>query len=198
MSTQENTSPTAAEPSAKMRLSTAVPNSADSPHWTATLNDGTHVVIRPIHKTDGDLERAFFQRLSPEARHMRFLGQMTELSDDLLNSLIDIDYRRDVAFIALVHRDNEKQEIGVARYGTNEDGTICECAVTVADDWQKKGLGSVLMHHLIDVARDRGVQSMISLDAADNLPMRDLAHFLGFLRETDPNDATQVIHTLTL
>ncbi|MEO8461309.1 MAG: GNAT family N-acetyltransferase [Dokdonella sp.] len=176
----------------------SAPPSADSPHWTEILKDGTHVIIRPIRKADAALERAFFKRLSPEARHMRFLGQMNEPSDELLKCLTDIDYRRDIAFIALVHRDNEKKEIGVARYGTNDDGTICECAVTVSDEWQKKGLGSVLMRHLIEVARAQGVQTMISLDAAGNLAMRDLARFLGFRRKVDPNDATQVIHTLTL
>jgi len=172
--------------------------SRDAPRWTETLSDGTHVVIRPIHKEDAALERAFIKRLSPESRRLRFLGQMNDVSDELVKALTDIDYRRDVAFVALVHRDGEKREIGVARYGTNKDGSVCECAVTVADDWRKRGLGVVLMRHLIDVARSRGVRSMFSIDEADNAGMRDLAKFLGFKRAHDPDDATQVIHTLAL
>jgi len=172
--------------------------SADSPHWTEKLRDGTHVIIRPIRKKDAALERAFIKRLSPEARRMRFLGQMNEPSDDLIEALTDLDYRRDMAFIALIHRDGEKQEIGVSRYGTSPDGKACECAVTVSDQWHNKGLGTLLMRHLIDVARARGVRKMISLDSADNLPMRDLAAFLGFTRKRDPQDPTQVIHTLML
>jgi GNAT superfamily N-acetyltransferase len=172
--------------------------SRDAPQWTETLLDGTRVFIRPIRKEDATLERTFIRRLSPESRRLRFLGQMSEPSDLLLKALTEIDYRRDVAFIALVHRDGEKQEIGVARYGTNEDGTVCECAVTVADEWRKRGLGVALMRHLIDVARSRGVRSMFSIDEADNGGMRDLAKFLGFRRARDPDDATQVIHTLTL
>jgi GNAT superfamily N-acetyltransferase len=172
--------------------------SRDAPQWTETLSDGTHVFIRPIRKEDAALERAFIKRLSAESRRLRFLGQMNEASDDLVKALTDIDYRRDVAFVALVHRDGEKREIGVARYGTNEDGTACECAVTVADEWRKRGLGVALMRHLIDVARSRGVRSMFSIDEADNAGMRDLAKFLGFRRARDPDDATQVIHTLTL
>jgi hypothetical protein len=54
------------------------------------------------------------------------------------------------------------------------------------------------MRHLIEVARSRGVRSMFSIDEADNASMRDLAKFLGFRRTRDPDDATQVIHTLTL
>jgi GNAT superfamily N-acetyltransferase len=172
--------------------------SRDAPHWTEKLADGTHVIIRPIRKEDAALERAFIRRLSPESRRLRFLGQMNEASDELVRALTDIDYRRDVAFVALVHRDGEKREIGVARYGTNKDGTVCECAVTVADEWRKRGLGVALMRHLIDVARARGIRSMFSIDEADNAGMRDLARFLGFRRARDPDDATQVIHTLAL
>jgi GNAT superfamily N-acetyltransferase len=172
--------------------------SRDAPHWTDTLSDGTHVLIRPIHKEDAALERAFIRRLSPESRRLRFLGQINEASDELVRALTDIDYRRDVAFVALVHRDGEKREIGVARYGTNKEGTVCECAVTVADEWRSRGLGVLLMRHLIEVARAHGVRSMFSIDEADNGAMRELAKFLGFRRARDPGDATQVIHTLAL
>ena len=54
----------------------------DDPHWTATLKDGTRVLIRPIHKEDAALERTFLKRLSPESRRLRFLGQMGEPSDE--------------------------------------------------------------------------------------------------------------------
>ena len=184
-------------PAAPRALIPAAP-SRDAPRWTDTLADGTHVIIRPIRKEDAALERAFIKRMSPESRRLRFLGQMNEASDALVQALTDIDYRRDMAFVALVHRDGEKREIGVARYGTNQDGTACECAVAVADEWRHRGLGVLLMRHLIDVARSRGVRTMFSLDEADNTAMRDLAKFLGFRRARDPADATQVIHTLTL
>lgn len=181
---------------AKALITTAP--SRDDPHWTATLADGTRVLIRPIHKEDAALERAFLKRLSPESRRLRFLGQMSEPSDELIHNLTDIDYRRDMAFVALVHREGEKREIGVARYSTGADGKSCECAVTVSDDWRNRGLGTLLMRHLIDVARSRGVRSMMSIDEADNMGMRDLAKFFGFGRKSDPDDPSLVIHTLKL
>ncbi|MEO6689021.1 MAG: GNAT family N-acetyltransferase [Dokdonella sp.] len=181
-------------PQAEKEIST----SAGNQQWTDVLRDGTHVIVRAIHPEDGELERAFIQKLSPESRHFRFLGSINQVSDDLLHKLTDVDFRRDFAFIALVHRDGEKQEIGVSRFSMSVDGTSCECAVAVADDWQKKGLGTLLMRHLITVARERGVHTMISMDAADNTAMQDLASFLGFHRKADPDDSTQVIHTLEL
>ena len=185
-------------PIAHRKALVPTPPSADSPRWTETLSDGTRILVRPLRKSDAELERAFIKRLSPESRRMRFLGQMNEPSDALIKSLTDLNPRRDVAFIALVHRDNEKREIGVSRYQTSPDGRICECAVTVSDEWQKKGLGTLLMRHLIEVARSRGIHKMISIDAADNLQMRDLARFLGFRRQVDPQDPTEVVHILTL
>lgn len=171
---------------------------ADDSHWKETLRDGTHVLIRPIHASDAALEKKFIERLSPVSRRYRFLGSIAEPSDELIRRLTRIDHDRDAAFIALVHRDGEKLEIGVSRFSPSADGQSCECAVAVADDWQHKGLGVALMRHLIEVARARGIRSMVSYDAADNAAMRDLAEFLGFHRATDPDDATQVVHTLSL
>ena len=54
------------------------------------------------------------------------------------------------------------------------------------------------MRHLIKLARQNGYKQMISIDAADNEAMHELAHYLGFQRQMDPQDCTQVIHTLTL
>lgn len=187
--------PTPAQPSHALA---SAPPTADDPRWTETLRDGSHVVIRPLHHDDIELERRFIERLSPEARRMRFLGQMSAPGDELLRQLTQIDYVHDIAFVALVHRDGEKREVGVSRYSVGIDGQSCECAVAVDDEWDGLGLGTLLMRHLIETARARGIRSMVSLDSADNWRMRDLAAHLGFVREQDPDDATQVFHRLTL
>jgi GNAT superfamily N-acetyltransferase len=170
----------------------------ESLRWVETLRDGTHVIIRPIRKEDLELERAFIERLSAESRRMRFLGQIREPSDEMLRHLTDIDYKNEMAFIALVHRDGQTREIGVARYSTSADGKFCECAIAVSDEWHYKGLATLLMHHLIDVARTRGIHTMVSYDAIDNGQMRELATFLGFKRKPDPEDSGMVVHSLTL
>jgi len=71
-------------------------------------------------------------------------------------------------------------------------------AITVLDEWQDKGLGAMLMMHLIEVAKSRGIQRMWSVDSAANVAMSELAHDLGFHREQDPEDASQVIHRFQL
>ena len=80
-------------------------------------------------------------------------------------------------------------------------GTVRErpdVAVTVLDDWQGHGLGTALMRRLIEAARERGIRTMVSLDFAENQEMAHLAHHLGFVTSGDPDDRTQVVHTLTL
>lgn len=166
-------------------------------HWHETLRDGTRVLVRPIRKEDGPLERAFIERLSPTSRGYRFLGQI-KVNDDMVRRLTDINYQRDMAFVALRHEAGEKKEIGVSRFCTSEDGASCECAVVVSDEWQGRGLGYLLMRHLIEVARQRGIKRMFSIEAAGNLQMRNLATDLGFKRKVDHEYPSEVIYSLDL
>lgn len=167
-------------------------------HAQEKLRDGTTVLIRPILGEDIELERRFIKGLSSESRRFRFLDQFNEPSSDMLKRFTHPDPAREVAFIALIADGPEKREIGVARYSANADGSACECAVAVSDEWHNKGLATLLMGHLIKIARERGVGRMYSIDATDNAAMRDLAAHMGFERRVDPDDAAQVIHTLDL
>jgi GNAT superfamily N-acetyltransferase len=170
----------------------------DYPRWTETLRDRTRVVIRPITRADAAREREFIESLSPQTLRFRFLGQVRHPSTELIEHLTDLDYQRDVAFAAVVPDNADEKILGISRYGTSTDGTSCECAVTVRDDWHRRGLGTALMRHLIEVARARGILFMYSIDSAENTEMADLARHLGFTRGIDPQDASQVVHRLLL
>jgi GNAT superfamily N-acetyltransferase len=167
-------------------------------HWIESLADGTPVLIRPLRPQDREREEDFLRRLSPDSRRFRFLGGFKEAGPDLVNQLMDVDYDQRMAFVALAHDNGKLREVGVSRYSATSEQGHCECAVTVADDWRQRGLGVLLMRHLIDLARRNGFKVMTSLDAADNEAMRDLANYLGFHRRLDPDDSSQVIHTLDL
>ncbi|BAN48420.1 GNAT family N-acetyltransferase [Metapseudomonas resinovorans] len=177
---------------------TASPAVPADDHWIEALDDGSHVLIRPLRAEDREREREFIRRLSPETRHLRFLCAIKEASPALLDQLMDVDYRDRMAFVALVHRDGELIEVGVSRYAATDEPGHCECAVTVADDWLGRGLGVVLMRHLIDSARNNGFKRIYSVDAATNAGMQRTARALGFNCRRDPHDATQVIHSLEL
>lgn len=168
-------------------------------HWIDRLNDGSPVLIRPLRAQDREREKAFIENLSPLTRHQRFLGEVKEVDGRLLDQLMDVGNRERVAFVALVHDNGSLREIGISRYAQAGDGAeVCEFAVTVADDWQQRGLGALLLQHLIDEARNNGFKQLYSVDSAANRSIRDLTNALGFNHRTDPDDATQVIHSLDL
>ncbi|MEB0047535.1 MULTISPECIES: GNAT family N-acetyltransferase [unclassified Pseudomonas] len=166
-------------------------------YWIETLKDGRHILIRPLEEKDRDREYAFIKRLSAESRHMRFLAQVNEPGTALLNQLMDTDNKQRTAYIALVHENGQLIEIGISRYAATGEHE-CECAVTVADDWNHLGLGTALMEHLIKAARQNGFRQMYSVDASSNGPMRELAKALGFETHNDPDDSRQVIHRFFL
>jgi GNAT superfamily N-acetyltransferase len=179
----------------------ALPGTAsDEPDmtWRVELRNGAEVLIRPICDDDLEMERQFIEGLSPQSRRFRFLGEVKTPGAALLKQFTHLDPSRDVAFIALSNDGVATQEVGVSRYSTLTNGSSCECAVAVSDDWQHEGLGTLLMQHLIEVARERGIESMYSIDASDNHAMRELAEYLGFVSRPDPSNPAQVVHTLKL
>lgn len=155
------------------------PYPADLVHHTQ-LADGTDITIRPIRPEDAEMEQTFVRNLSRESRYMRFMQALKELTPDMLVRLTQIDYDREMAFVALTQRNDETMEIGVSRYAINPDGDSCEFALVVADEWQNRGLGALLMQILMEAARHRGLERMNGSVLAGNSNMLDLMRRLGF------------------
>jgi GNAT superfamily N-acetyltransferase len=159
---------------------------------------GDVVTIRPIRLADAEMEAEFVRRLSPQTRHYRFFGGVKELSPTEVSNLCDVDGKHSMAFVATVRQDGRETEIGVSRYAPNSHADVREIAVTVADEWQHKGLGTLLMQQLIKSAQLNGVRHLYSVDLSDNSGMRSLAKDLGMSAKRDPSDAHQVIYSLHL
>jgi len=167
-------------------------------HWVETLSDQSTVVVRPLLPTDAQAEREFIEDLSPESRHFRFLGQVANPSQALIAQLTNVDFNNDVALAATIPEHGRDRIVGVGRYCAENGGKRCECAITVAEDWRERGLGTALMKHLIQIARQRGIQVIYSIDSAENHAMSELARHLGFTTRLDPEDASLCSHTLKL
>lgn len=172
--------------------------SPDYPRCTVVLRNGAKSLVRPIQRGDMIAERRFIEGLSPTTRRQRFLGQVNSPSARFLEALTDIDYANDVALAAFDPDAAQSTIVGVARYAVDNTRERCECAVVVADAWQRNGLGTALMRQLIKIAQERGIRLMESIDLAGNSEMRELAHALGFHPRTDPRDPRQVIYALPL
>jgi len=142
---------------------------------------GPPVALRPIRPEDASIERAFVENLSTQSRQYRFMNALRELTPMMLARFTQIDYDREMAFIATVEDQGVEREIGVVRYITNPDGESCEFALVVADEWQRRGLGRRMMTLLIEVARARGLREMIGHVLAENRGMLGLSESLGFV-----------------
>lgn len=156
------------------------------------LRDGTSVTIRPIRPEDAELEQAFVRALSEQSRYMRFMTTINELPSKKLNFFTDVDYDRHLALIATIDQDGHELQIGVARYVATENDGLCEFAVTVADDWQGKGIASRLMGALMEAAKSRGFTAIEGLVFASNQKMLDLARHLGFDVRPVPGESETV------
>ncbi|MDP8955921.1 MAG: GNAT family N-acetyltransferase [Actinomycetota bacterium] len=143
------------------------------------LRDGTPVLVRPVRPDDRGVIRNGFARLSPESRYFRFMTPMSSLSEGHLDYLTKLDFVDHVAWLA-IRPDHPDEGLGVARYvRTKEDPTIAEAAVTVIDDYQGRGLGTLLLALLATVARAAGVRTFRAFVVQHNARMRNLLEQLG-------------------
>ncbi len=150
------------------------------------IAEGINLTIRPMRPEDAEIEQAFVRGLSEESKHFRFSGALQELTPTMLVRFTQFDYDREMAIIAVVEEAEKEVEVGVVRYAIDLDGTSCEFALVVADEWQHKGIGRKLMEVLMNVARDKGMDIMEGDVLANNRGMLDLVSGLGFqVREGD-------------
>ena len=148
---------------------------------------GLEVRVRPIRPEDGPALIAAFAKLSLEAVRFRFFGLLKELPHALAARLTQIDYDREMAFVATPVGD-ASQILGVARFAADPDGERAEYAVTVRTDVAGQGLGSLLLGRLIGYARARGLKELFGEVLSGNDRMLALARDLGFTVEAAPDN----------
>ena len=137
------------------------------------LRDGSTVVIRQVQATDAPLLVDGFTRLSARSRQMRFLTRKNELTQAELRYFTEVDHHDHEALAALNPADG--RGVGIARYVRDAgDPQAAEIAVTIADDWQGRGLGTELLAQLTSRARGEGIRRFTALVSADNAAMAGL------------------------
>jgi nucleotide-binding universal stress UspA family protein/RimJ/RimL family protein N-acetyltransferase len=147
----------------------------------ARLRDGSAVSIRAIEPADRPQLQAAFDRLSAESRYRRFMRPMQQLSSAELGYLTAVDHRDHEALVAISPAGDI---VGVARYVRVDEPEAAEAAVTVADDWQGRGLGKALLEPLVERARDEGITRFRALVLSDNRRALGVLEALGETRRT--------------
>jgi len=161
------------------------------------VRDGAPLLLRPIRPDDVEREHAFVASMSDTSRYYRFQHPVSGLSQEMIARFTQLDYAREMALVAI---DIASDQIaGVSRYFPNPDRVTAEFAVAIADSWQARGLGMILMKSLIACARDAGYRAIEGSVLPANLGMLKLAEQLGFVMEKgdDPNHTVRIVLTLS-
>jgi acetyltransferase len=155
---------------------------------------GERILIRPVKPEDAPQHVAFFNSLDPEDVRYRIFTRMRELQHSQLARLTQIDYDREMAFIATrVHENGESETLGVARAIADPDNNKAEFAIIVRSDLKGKGLGRILFRKLIDYCRSHGMQQIIGETLNYNKALIRLVREFGFEVKPSPDGDTMLL-----
>jgi acetyl coenzyme A synthetase (ADP forming)-like protein len=149
----------------------------------ALLRDGGSVHIRAIRPTDRSRLSAFFQQLSARSVYFRFFQTKTRLTDQELQYYTELNFIHHVGLVATLWEGGEEHIIAVGRYispqGDNPPSRA-EVAFAVADVHQGRGLGTLLLEHLADIARGQGITEFEAEVLGENNRMLQVFADSGF------------------
>ena len=151
--------------------------------------------LRPIRPADIALYPDFFRRVTPDDVRLRFLGYRKAFPDEMLKRLTQLDYDREIAFVAI---GEDGSLAGISRLSADPNHESAEFGLLVRSDLQGRGLGWALMTHLIDYGRADGLSRIEGIMFDENDRMIDLARDLGFVIHDHPDDRTLELAVLTL
>ncbi|WP_331353169.1 bifunctional acetate--CoA ligase family protein/GNAT family N-acetyltransferase [Cellvibrio sp. UBA7671] len=145
------------------------------------LRNQRQVLLRPIRPEDELNLQAFDNSQSKEDRYKRYFAELPQFSHEQMARLTQIDYAREMAFVAVAHNNYKQEEIlGVVRVQTDPDNTQAEFAMAVRSELKGIGLGARLLQKMIDYCRSQGTQEIVGCTMLENSGMANLARKLGF------------------
>ena len=137
------------------------------------------VQLRPIRPEDASKLAQLIEDLAPEDRRMRFFTPLQTLGTAALVRLTQIDYDREMAFVAYVE-EVPNRLLGVARLAADPDNIAAEFAIVVRSEFHRRGLGKLMLGQLVAYAQARGTSELFGDVLAENHGMLALCAKLGF------------------
>ena len=150
-----------------------------------TLRDGTPVLIRRLVAEDAALYPDFLSNVTAEDLRLRFFGPMREVSHELLDKLIHYDPACAMAFIAV--DEKSRKMLGVVRLHDDASGEEAEFAILVRSRLKSHGVGWLLMKHMIEFSRHKGLKTVRGQVLSENTAMLTMCAELGFHIADDPD-----------
>lgn len=145
------------------------------------LRDGALLRMRALRQSDREALIALFNRCSPETRRYRFLRMITSLPDSLLDQLVATDGVRHVALVLTQGENDEEKIVAVGRYfALDKHPNVAEVSFLVEDAMQKRGIGTILLDALAEIAREHGITRFAADVLADNRLMMSVFRKAGY------------------
>ena len=166
---------------------------------SAKLHDGSPVTLRPIRPEDTLAHSEMMNRMTPQDLRLRFFGQVRQIHHHQMARLTQIDYEREMAFIASrANKDGIPETLGVVRTVTDPDNRRAELAVLVRSDMKGTGLGTMLMDKIVRYQRSRSTRAIYAQIMIENDAMIRLAAKAGFKKQPSSEDPDVVEMVLEL
>jgi RimJ/RimL family protein N-acetyltransferase len=135
------------------------------------LPGGEKVIVRPVRVTDEEPLQDLFYRLSDESTYRRFMAFKRIHPHKEMQRLVDLDYEQNMALVVSRSDGGREEILAMSRYDVDPATLLADIAFVVRDDWQKKGLGTLLMRRMSEIARARGLAGFTADVLADNKAM---------------------------
>lgn len=145
-----------------------------------TLKNGQEVLLRPIKPEDEPLWLEMFQSFSEESIRYRFFQMLRDTPHEVRVRYCNIDYDREIAIVAEIVEEGKRKILGVSRVSIETDGKHGETAFIVSDQWQGLGLGTKMVDYTLDIAKEKGVESVYAIMLPDNYRALSLTKKMGF------------------
>ena len=162
----------------------------------SVMRDGCEVLLRPVKPEDEPLVIELFRSFSAETMRLRFFQILKEISHQSIARYCNIDYNREIGIVAEIKENGARRLIGLATLIVQPDGESGEISVVVGDPWQNRGVGTILMDHLIEIGRDMGLKKLFGEFLAENTKIAHICRKKGF--EIKSLDEETCIATLNL
>jgi len=146
---------------------------------TAVLRDGTVVRIRPIRPDDEPLMKEMFYSFTQQTVYLRFHSAIKAMPHEQLQLFCNIDYDTEMALVAVTGPVGQEEIIGMGRYLMDPSRDSAELAFVVRDDWQRKGLGTILFQRLIEIGKQNGIKTFWADVLVENSGMLKIFHKSG-------------------
>ncbi|MEW6584522.1 MAG: bifunctional acetate--CoA ligase family protein/GNAT family N-acetyltransferase [Nitrospirota bacterium] len=157
------------------------------------LKDGPTVIIRPIRSEDEPLLEELLRTSSEHTLTMRFFRKVSDMSHEQLVRYCQIDYDREIAFVAVIRDGGRERMVGEVRMSRLPDLESAEMAVVIGDQWQGKGIGKGLCLHCLKVAKELGIRRMWMDILKVNSRMIYRAEKMGFRLHSSDDDSIKVV-----